>query len=587
MGFLSDKYKEYFETSSSKFFGEQNKTEIDSVLSAVLNNSSIPGNIQAPLLSGLGIKQKRIFKYGKETYSLGLPEISFWENAARFSLSGDIQEIPLDDVPTEDGGSKQLELFPVAPIKRDGTYIGDDKEDPLYKDIRTLLRKGSINYNDLTEMVSLNPSDEQIDDSYFLFSMDIYTRVPESIGMLFEFFSYMKPKCPVWEAKFEKSLTDDTGYGPLRNKLHIHQGDLDIDVTWDYINIEEGGAWPADNKDEYYSEFIDPESIEDFEVDQGDGGTGSNNYRVYRGAYVLHHKNEDGSKTSVKVYGIIVEHTVYAFNKVSRPIVRTMSTEFIDLEPDDPVAGTSGMHVPISPDFMWIFLLKERHRIMNDAAMIVLNAATRVELEWYQQAWVKIIIVAVAMYAAGLAVGKIVAGMASGITIGKIAILLAKILAANFLMEMIVSEVDGVLGVILAAAVGAAILGNAGGLDFGSMMTADNIILATNSLSKAWEMQTSNDMEELSKDYEAFMEQAEEKMDELQALQEGMDVTAPEIKAAVLNASLADSTMYARNFMTMTTMDPMQTVIQSVKSVEDYFDIMLTLPEYQEVSVTI
>ncbi|RLC96650.1 MAG: hypothetical protein DRI46_13690 [Chloroflexi bacterium] len=579
MGSLFDKTKVYLATSTAKLFREDNDPVNDAALGAVLNNESIPNYIQATGLSGPGTTIRNYMNYGRSTYVHGLPELRLYAEWAKNPGVPD-PEVPITIIsydPAYKDQLKELEIYPMVPLKKDGIYTYDlDKSTDEYITPRRILRKVSTRIENLDALLKENPEAAKVDDCYFAFSLDIYTQVEDSIGYLHTYFNKLATISPVTRTGFEASLIDSetSSKGPVRNIFEVIEGESKFKFTYDYITSETVSA-NMDDGVTYASSF----TFAPHEEYPLGGADDQVIYRVEKttASFRERHNNNPDQAFQITIHGIIFETYASALGKKDT-MLKYLHPSFVGLLPEDPLAGTSGIYIPLSHDVLPKFTVLHRHRILSDAMLLTFVAADEVDLEWYQTGIVKIIIMAVAFYLIATGIGGGVKALAA--MSAKTFIINAVVaIGLSFLVELIISKVDGVAGIILSfAAIIAAgkITGMTGG--FSTMPLGSQSLQILNAVGFVANKYTTVDAKELA---EQIIEQKEKQDIETAELQE-MLVKNPGIDQdflnLIINAVRSPPTESASTYQSRT-LDLSMVLDFSINQAENYLENMLTLPE--------
>ena len=564
----------YVQSVSAKLTHSDNSPDRDAVLDAVLRNVDVASNLQGTVLGGPGITIKNYIRYTDSTYIHGAPEPELYSEAM---LTG-----------AKVGGPLDMEFLAIAPIKVNGEYVNreDNTDSDEYKTTKSLLKKVGIRFNDLSNRIQDNPDDASVDDSFFMFSMDAYTTIEPSIEYLQKFFARMAEISPIDQNAFEASkLPPGTGPNPdpLRNVLRINEAEFSTIIAYDYCTTETvPGFLPEGVKALSVFEFNGYEDI----VFENAEGSETDTYRIFNTVVTYKVFNEeDQTVSSSSVYGLSHEEGITAGGTFTRTTQKHLLEEFVGLESTDLKGGTSGIHMPIATEFIKELTPLRRAHALTDGMMVLIYSATVVELEWYQQGIVKAIIIVIASWVAGLAVGRFAAALSSavaakgGVTIGLILTTIAQIVGANFIIDLILKKVDGPLRILLAIAALAAIQRIPGGLfsiSTATMPTADLLLELATEAVYAGNADVKREMRDLQEKYETY----EEEVDLM--LQELKDMEEPEIDRQ-LALIVAQSTYENYNVSPESYFDlalmSSESIQMSYDIVQDYVKNNLELPE--------
>ena len=586
MGSLFDKTKVYLATSTAKLFREDNDPVTDAALGAVLNNESIPNYIQATGLSGPGTTIRNYMNYGRSTYVHGLPEVKLYAEWAKNQGVPDPQ-VPINVIswdPAYLGQVKELEIYPMVPLKKDGVYTCDlDKSTQEYITPRRILRKVSTKIKNLDNVLKANPEESKVDDCYFTFSLDIYTQVEDSIGYLWEFFFQLAALSPVNILGFEASLlnSETSSKGPVRNNFEVTEGESHFKITYDYMTSETVAANMED--DIHYASSFTFAPHEEYLLGGGGPEAGIQGtevvYRVEKTtASFRQRRSNPDEATQVTIYGLIFETYATALG-AQDTMLTYLNSSFVGLEPDNALTGTSGIYIPMSHDILPKFTVLKRHRILTDAMLMTFVAAEEVDLEWYQTGIVKLIVMAVSFYLLSVGIGAGIEALGA-MAAQDFIIAAAVAVGLNFIIELILTNVDGAAGAILSmAAIVAATYIPGIPVNLNTMPIGSKAMFAMNAVGSVANKYVAVQGKEVQTLIEAEVKNQEVKTAELKNLIEENPEIQSELFALVLDSVLSNNFSENPNSYYSRTTDISVVQSFSINQPENFLESMLTLPK--------
>jgi len=523
------------EAVSAKLSKEKSKPLRDAVVIAAALDRNIASHIQAVMVSGYHIKIRRYLKYGNEKYSLGPGEVSFRLRYFKFG-------VPPEDIPIE------MEMYPTVLIRRDGVFINEDKESEEYITGRRLARRAKLNLNDLTDLIAEgnegsgipgeppppNPDLDKINDAFFTFSFDIYSRLEETAEYMFGFWEYMFSLPQQTLEEFEEALLGlgDEAKGPPSNSLLFTHGDFFVDISWDYMLAVDGSGTLVDKDGkelEFQSNITFLEPTTHFFDGGGGGGPGAldtpgtlgdANYTVQRTYFQIKKQTGPGVIREYQVHGMYHNTTVTPFGENFEVKTKiTLDEEQWNLDYEDELHGRSGFFIPLSVEHFRAISVTKQQIVAHDSLQLVLYAADKIHLEWYETKLFKGFVTAL-----GIIITAFTFDFSGTITaiVWEIVKALAVAYVLAYVAELIAGEF-GTAGLLFATAVAVYAGTKYGYFNTNQLATADQLMKMTKIFNIVVEADLSVKSDQLEDEIESWTKSVEERQEELDAANDFLD----------------------------------------------------------------
>ena len=155
-------------------------------------------------------------------------------------------------------------IYPAIPIRYNDRNINEDKDSDEYKASKELFRKITLDFDDITQALTYTqdargdyqpiPDLHLISDIYFIIGVNVYGEDQGTKELLYRFFQGIKSLGRTTKTIYDNIIS--TNQNPIsRNNLYINAGNLDMDITYNYIDeTTETGQIGAIG--EYETQFI-------------------------------------------------------------------------------------------------------------------------------------------------------------------------------------------------------------------------------------------------------------------------------------------------------------------------------------------
>ena len=516
----------------------------NSIMSAVMRDSGVSDGILAGMINGLAPRAHRYFKYAEDgKYINGLPtaEIGIEHNA------GD-SEAEYSPFP----GS----FLPIANIRQNGAFLNPDTEPEKHASTKKLMKRVALNLDNIISNISQDRLDEagnpiegnpvdQLDDVFFLFGIDLYTKHAQACTYMFDFWEHIKNDVVVSKEEFLANIEafeDESSNAALHfpsNSIRFTEEFSEttpqyrvlIKFDWMEYREEQGilkEPFSGDNKEEDYI-IVAPGTTEKFERYIGE--TGETIVYIDTSIMICHkqlRRIKDGDHEDVygvwEIAGLNHETAVAAYGDTNQ-VYRTINgytpdsgetgtwDDYYFLDKTDENFGRSAFYFPICKEVLDLQSTMQEEEVLIDGMILVMHAAEEVELEWYQQGWFKIVMVIVVAAIIYFSAGTL---FKEGMTFLEFAMALGTQFGLSYIVELLIKHVDGDLALILAAAVSIYAVSKG---DFSNVKNlfphAKELLQATKVVTQVSKAKIKNDQLLLNEEIEEFSLALEEREDQL------------------------------------------------------------------------
>jgi len=284
-------------------------------------------------------------------------------------------------------------LFPVIPIRWDNQDLTREEvqETELYQTSKKLLKKISININDLSLALNESPDIEEIDHAYVMFGVNLQTENTASIKYLIAFFDHLADQASISnynqlintinkEFPPQNNFWKIKGIGGTEHTLEEYGLDIDIrfkDVRSE-ISIENIGEIGTVSTEKKYL----PYSLSDGSYLM------SPKVRNCNSQLILKLQITDALCKRIIVSGLTHRNYIYKD--------RVITTDLDDLI-DDP--ENNNFVIPLHYGVSKTLPVFDRQQIYTESIMIVVNSIVRTKLSWYQTGAFKFIVAVIITFA--------------------------------------------------------------------------------------------------------------------------------------------------------------------------------------------
>jgi len=479
------------------------------------------------------------------------------------------------------------DFYPIVPIREDTINVNSKPNSQAYKTSDKLLSRINLDINYLTDAINESESIEDINDVFFIFALDLYTKEETSIEYLFNYFSVLSENSIITKEVYEEALAElyapfpkddegqviDTGKEALPGSIiKINEADLDVFISYNYIDVR---TYAGTIDAEYTSAatYVYPERYDPYA--DGDGNYSKATVLIEKSYFTFKRDNDDGTITEVTVSGLEHSSLIRAYDQAITIITKI----------EDNPALPSKFYIPISSNILPLMSAFKEEKVLIDGMTLVIQAAHLEELEWYETAFfaklVKIVITVVAIYF------MVTSGFLAELANKTLAEVVYQVLESafksiltNFVLEYIAENVDGIAAVFVAAAASYALSGvSVDGISLPDLPFAEVLMKAVTSVAQTLNLQNQMRANDLADQFGLYAWNAQNKQDDLEAANDLLNMGTPGNPYLITNSIFASDPNESPNDFYTRTIHTGNPGVKTLDTVGSYFNNALLLPK--------
>ena len=486
------------------------------------------------------------------------------------------------------------EFLPIVPIRIDGKMLSETRDPDLYPSCRKILKKLWIDIDDIQDALNGKntpegedkPDIDDLDDTWFLFGVDIYNGTKQSAEYLFRFLSGLHDRTgPTKTAYIASKVNIFSGEEALISVFSIAEGQFKMFLQYNYIDILPPVTGTLEKEYVKTVHFEKTDFWMHYEHD-GDGNPYPSRVMLLENSYVSIKKRERDANRQLT--GKIIELVLHGPIHVSdvkalghrKLVLKRIDKSFIDSVSK---RGQSGFYFPVSHTTLdEIYDRVDQEIILYDSMILALYAGHVEHLEWYETGIFRaLLIVVLAVVSVVLAyTGNPAAGITVAIMKTLIALTIAMVL--SFTVKLIIEHIGGDLGIIIAIIVTVVTLYYTGqfNLDFTSVKTVvDSVTAIATVANQVIDIYVHSGMVALQEEYDDFLKDQEEQQEEIDEI---WDMLGPEdspidILFITQNTSMINREETPSDFFDRTLAS--NPGVKTLSVIEDFASNALKLPE--------
>ena len=401
--------------------------------------------------------------------------------------------------PTKSDGQ---EFYPVIPIKRQFEYISG-YNNKIEASVRKALDYLDFRLEDFENIIKESPDAEDLSDGFINFRVPIFTQEQKSIAYLWKFFTETSgnlPKYPISEYTYNES--GGQSYLTIREDL--------MDYTIKFNNIQhlsiKGRIGPIGTYAN--STEVNHIMLSNPNYDPDSGYSYAHRRYIYVPYIEMKQQTGDNDISVIRV-------------------INLNASSVITFEGDPYIAYPEEVNIPLMSNIMDTFNRLDKSSILLDATHITIYAAKEEHVKWYETAFFafvfKVVAIVIVMYTSFYIPGTeaALAGevFAFGLTQA------AALLSIVTIISPGLADSLGMLGMLIGAY--SFLTGGFSGvlnqLTSSVMNFAEVLMKAVNAISDFVVKQTYEDLEDITENYNDFMEEYETRLDEVNEAQQILD----------------------------------------------------------------
>ena len=490
-------------------------------------------------------------------FGSGLSSTGFWFYKVGSGLHPDVDNIHKTDA--TDHGT----YFPFAYVRLNKTAVATGT--PEYKATKKMVKYLGITYADIIKQVNENPNVKDVEQAFIAMMVPAVTENQMEKRYLFDYFKELfyasqeiTPDAPInaflWDV--ERAIKPDV---QQTRTIIIQDKKFKMALTFGQITqgIKVGSVCDVGT---YKSEFIDETKVQNPPTVNGGTVTWTTVEKHHR--YV--HQIAVGLYEEIEIFGLKMTYYVYGS-------YTTVGTD-----------KDASLLIPLDMSITHNYQSKDRELLYSRSLHMIMNSRVITVLKWYQQSWFQMFLVAimvvVTIYSMGSTWKELLASISAGVSAQAIAytlfIALVKYVAVTIAIKLFVKAVGfktAFLVALVAAAMGvySKVTDN-----LSEMLSADNLLKLSTSLSKGIQTGLNDAMSSLQDEYakiKASMDTEIKLLDDANKLLESDNKMLPLIVWGEKPDDFYNRTIHSGNIGVL-----------GLDVVTNYCDLMLSLPKIND-----
>jgi len=409
----------------------------------------------------------------------------------------------LDTAREVEGTSMNLgSFYPVVPFIANGEYLASPelRDSTEYKEKVALMRHLSLDYQELANSIYDNAQSNDVQQAVFMLGVSLTTEHQTELSYLYSFFDKLQDNLQIQDKEnllsgWIKNDTRTDGY-----KLNYVEGDFDMSMTFTDLTRR-----------------VVPGTIG--EVGECTSEFGTLTRDVNTGP---HTTNPIGTrKLTSKVFyirkqvlpGLVYEIAVENLRQYQR--IYKGEKDHIKYDEDN-------FLIPLDHDLVKDLDARTRDNLLLRSMYFVVNAYDVQTIKWYESTWFGALLTFVALVLTVITLGAtwevLAAAWAVGTTAFALAVLsvLLKALVITLVTRWVAERIGPRWSLLLAVVLAVASFSVEGS----GLLSAENLMAASTSLARATDAINQEEIEETLKEYERERALYEERMEEIEEIQE-------------------------------------------------------------------
>ena len=420
--------------------------------------------------------------------------------------------------------------YPAIPLRRNNMDMlaASQKDTELYKTSKELLKRLSIDIDDLGKSLNNNPNIKDIDYAFVVFGVSLNNKSQEGKRYLFDFFSYLRSitSAQTTKASFENwkwaFINNQKKTPPQINMIEIYSpkdraNNYDIKIQWDYIDtkLKSGQVFPGAKVGDVDISMSGTRTefsflLMDVKLD---------NSKLYARRQV-----DENTYEELEIAGLVYDNYIYKGKSVQITAYDAFHNE-----------NEEGFIVPLNQQILRGMSLRDVTDLAYQCCHMVLNSYKVVKQKWYQRGIFKVILgvvaIAIVFFTWGAGTPISISMLSATIVVAsKLMVLLAATLytlSLMVLMNILTKTAIEVFGEKWGAVI--AIIGTFVAMNWNSLatistngLTAMQVMNASTAVLNAYGQYTQQKVLDIYKDIGNLQMEYEKKFKELEEMTEKM-----------------------------------------------------------------
>lgn len=455
--------------------------------------------------------------------------------------------------------------YPIAPIKVDKVNTQDLPDSSnLKKTTAKLIEHVGLDLKKLTEDLDSDPDNpdnlKHIDDIYLMVAVDITTKTNVGIRYLMDHFVKLQAQLNPSKQEFDAWVASGyRGYYSGSGFNTIADSQFNQNLIFNYVTeeLKTGQFGPIGHRDSYIS-YADRTEL--------------------KGSVVVEHSTiRFREQLTLSSYREVLVHGP---RQVTRVIPKTTDAYLAKA-----TAEPASFLIPLEFGLVKQYKSQEEALLLQESIHLVIHSVQKTRLKWYQTKIFGAIFMVVMIVIAIITLQPQIAAIAAAATFTAAALLTLQLVlttilvrtAVNYIADLLVKHLGGELALVIAAIAAAVAIAYGDTSSLQGLPFAEELLMVATSLTTSISEDVKEQLLDLTQEASDFFASAEEKQEELDKAQDGLD---PNVESYLI----ADSIIYIDTNETPDeyyerTIGQGNIGILALDAVRHYVDGALTLPK--------
>ncbi len=408
------------------------------------------------------------------------------------------------------------DIYPIVPVRLDFNNVNEDETSEEYITTKALLKKTKIDLDEFTEAITKQPNDagdlvdvddlDKISDIFILYGLSIYGTAEVEQKALYNLFSGLIPLSRVDINDYTADLVS-VDKEVIKNVYTVDSTNFNYEINYSYITSTEMKGQILGGRD--YSVAYTVLADSDY-----------SGYRVVESYITIQAKIDANTYDEIVVKGLYLTHTIKTVRNDTIAEVFLLAFE----EGTELTEEHKNFIIPLSQSEINNLSIREVDFLIPRCAHTIIYASDSQYVKWYRTGAFGTFL-QLAFFALGLIISPIDPSGTSTKILFELAKRLVVQYAIEFILQKLLVEFSGnkkAQVAILAIATFISIKANKAGLL--DLSTVEELIIATNALSKSITTYTKTEADALEEQYQTFLGDIKSIEEDLKDAQDFLDV---------------------------------------------------------------
>jgi len=387
-------------------------------------------------------------------------------------------------------------ILPIGIFRQFFVSIDSDKNSNVYKTTKKLVKKIQVDADDILEEINAQTELSKIHGTHLYLGISPWTTDEHSKLYIYEFFKYIYSFAGNTKANYNSQTLQTLN--SAQGIITIEEQKFNYKLGFGYIDSQiKGGVIAPLGK---------VQLIRNTRSDSFFGLTALGNFSSYSGSTQISVNSQliIQKQITATTYEEITIQGIYAVHILPH---RKNFTEGKGI----PLSDKTNFLIPLSLDILKQLAIAKQEAVIYDSLKMVVQGAYSYKVKKFS----------ILSLAIGIAFSFVTSGLSLSAWLASGA--LAKILV-SFVLNLVLSQIDPAIGMLVGAVVGFAMMGgfSGGGLNFSNLNLSDVLLKGVGAIQKVLELKISNEVKALEKAWEDFHNLVENLDEILRQAKDGM-----------------------------------------------------------------